>query len=154
MFEKFGEFDSAEELNLAAGGLLAEGDYENLYVLAEENGIEREFARMYIEGEIPVLADDMTAALGKLSREQPEAEKQFGSLAVCVAEYLKSLCDREAFAQMVRKKGRSLLGCLNQMRREAERQVKTRSGAQCVCIPPSDGYKMIRDYYEKGEERK
>ena len=41
MFERFGEFDSAEEINLTAEGLKTEGDMESLLVLAEENGIER-----------------------------------------------------------------------------------------------------------------
>ena len=39
---KFGEFDSAEELNKAAEGFKNEGDLESLYALAEENGISKE----------------------------------------------------------------------------------------------------------------
>ena len=34
MFERFGEFDSAEEINLTAEGLKTEGDMESLLVLA------------------------------------------------------------------------------------------------------------------------
>lgn len=48
MFEKFGEFDSVEELNRAAAGQKAEGDEEALLILAEENGIDREDAEDYI----------------------------------------------------------------------------------------------------------
>lgn len=48
----FGEFDSAEELNMAAAGLKEEGDIKNIYVLAKENGIEKEDAEAYIKGEI------------------------------------------------------------------------------------------------------
>ena len=42
MFKVFGEFESAEEINKSAEGLLEEGDKENLYVLAEENGLDKE----------------------------------------------------------------------------------------------------------------
>lgn len=42
MFEKFGEFDSCEELNRAAAAQLAEGDTDAIYTIAEENGIDRE----------------------------------------------------------------------------------------------------------------
>ena len=40
MFDIFGEFDTFEELNMAAEGLKNEGDTDSLYKLAEENGIE------------------------------------------------------------------------------------------------------------------
>ena len=36
MFDKFGEFDSVEELNRAAAGFLTEGDLDSLRKLAEE----------------------------------------------------------------------------------------------------------------------
>ena len=42
MFDKFGEFDSCEELNRAAAAQFKEGDDEALIALAEENGIDRE----------------------------------------------------------------------------------------------------------------
>ena len=42
MFDKFGEFDSAEELNKAAEGLRNEGDRESLIELAKENGLSRQ----------------------------------------------------------------------------------------------------------------
>ena len=44
MFDKFGEFDSAEELNRAAAAQKKEGDYEAIYALAKEDGIDREEA--------------------------------------------------------------------------------------------------------------
>ena len=50
LFEKFGEFDSAEELNRAAAAQLAEGDIDAIYGIAEENGIDREDAEDYIDG--------------------------------------------------------------------------------------------------------
>lgn len=41
MFDKFGEFDSAEELNRAAAAQKAEGDLEALIALAVGNGIDK-----------------------------------------------------------------------------------------------------------------
>ncbi|MDR0924192.1 MAG: PcfK-like family protein [Hungatella sp.] len=150
MFEIFGEFNSAEELNRAAEGLFNENDMDNILVLAKENGIPEDFANLYIAGEIPELADATMAAMGKIDVELQEAVKAYGTIAECIAEYVKSLCDREAFAIMVRRKGKSLLACIKNMESEAKKQVKTKSGCQCACIPPSEGFKMVRDYYEGG----
>ena len=50
MFEKYGEFDSYEEINRAAAAQLEEGDTEAIYAIAEENGIDREDAEEYIDG--------------------------------------------------------------------------------------------------------
>ena len=47
MFDKFGEFDSHTELNEAAVGQLEQKDYEALFELAAENGIDREEAQDY-----------------------------------------------------------------------------------------------------------
>jgi hypothetical protein len=151
MFDVFGEFDSVEELNRAAEGLFNENDIENILVLAKENGIPEDFANMYIAGDIPELADAAMAAMGKIDVELPEAIKDYGETAECVAEYIKSLCDRDMFASMVRRKGSSLNKCMENMKKEAEKQIKTRSGCQCACISPSSGFKMIREYYEGGK---
>ena len=40
MFEKFGNFDSYEELNKAAEGLKREGGVESLKALSIENGLD------------------------------------------------------------------------------------------------------------------
>ena len=68
MFEKFGEFDSAEELNKAAKGFKDEEDEENLYKLAEENGIDKEDAEDYWDGETDELASETMAAVGRIKR--------------------------------------------------------------------------------------
>lgn len=68
MFDKFGEFDSAEEINKAAAGL----DETELKKLAEENGLDEDDAMDYCGGLIKELATPMTAALGKLKVEKAE----------------------------------------------------------------------------------
>ncbi|MDD3369225.1 MAG: hypothetical protein PHP50_10125 [Lachnospiraceae bacterium] len=72
MFDRFGEFDSAEELNKTAAGLLAEGDTESIKGLAAENGLDPEDAEDYIDGVLPELANTLLAALGKLKVEAEE----------------------------------------------------------------------------------
>ena len=42
MFEQFGEFDSAEEINRAAKAQLEEGDKEAIEGIAMENGLDQE----------------------------------------------------------------------------------------------------------------
>ena len=44
MFDKFGEFDSYEEINRAAKAQLEEGDLEAIKTIAEENGLDPEDA--------------------------------------------------------------------------------------------------------------
>ena len=46
MFEKFGEFDSFEEINELAENLFNEGDTESLKAMASENGIPGDFVEM------------------------------------------------------------------------------------------------------------
>ena len=67
MFEKFGNFNTYEEINATAQGLKNEGDTENLYTLAAENGIDKETAQMYAEGKIPCLCDIQSAAIDRKS---------------------------------------------------------------------------------------
>ena len=69
MFERFGEFDSAAEINETAVNLRKEGDMEGLKVLAKENGIDPDILEVFIDGDMLYLCDDMTAALGKLDIE-------------------------------------------------------------------------------------
>ena len=69
MFEKFGEFDSVEELNRAAEAQRAEGDEKALVLLAEENGLDKEDAEDFMDGCIPVLATPLMAATGKIRVE-------------------------------------------------------------------------------------
>lgn len=111
MFEKFGEFDSAEELNAKAAELLTAGDHKSLKELAKENGIEEEDAQDYIDGYAPELANWMMAARGKLELEAKDLE-----LKGILTDWKDAVLDRclmdERVCRAVRKKGKSLKGCL------------------------------------------
>ena len=71
---KFGEFDSAEEINKTAEGLKAEGDKESLKALADENGLamEAEDIEDYMAGAFESFATVTSAALGKIAIEKAD----------------------------------------------------------------------------------
>ena len=111
LFERFGEFDSAEELNAAAAGLKAEGDLESLKELAVENGLDAEDAEDYADNVVPELANRSLAAFGKLKVEKKELkpceimEDWISYIEVCCSE-------DENMARAVRRKSKSLEGCI------------------------------------------
>lgn len=111
LYDKFGEFDSADEINASAEGLFNEGDYENIKVLAKENGIEKDFVDMYLSGDIPVLCDTTSAALGKLEVEASELKPV--EIMEDWLDYIRVCCtEDDQMAQAVRRKGKSLKGCI------------------------------------------
>lgn len=111
MFDKFGEMNSADEINELAENLLNEGDIDSLEAMTKENGIPMEYVLAYKEGEIPFICDDMTAALGKIDVEVAELKPK--EIMEDWVEYLKAQCmENELLAFNVRKKGKSLKGCI------------------------------------------
>ncbi len=111
LFEKFGELNSAEEINELAENLFNEGDTESIKVMAKENGILSEFVQMYLQGDIPVLCDAMTAAMGKLDMECEELKPK--GIMEDWLEYIRTQCmEDEQMAIWVRQKGKSLKGCI------------------------------------------
>lgn len=114
LYGKFGEFDSADTLNELAGNLLKEGDKDSIKALAKENGIPEEFAKMFISGDIPVLCDVQTAAVGKIDVEAKELKPQ--DIMVDWVEYIKAVClEDDRMAKAVRKKGKTLKGCIGKI---------------------------------------
>lgn len=111
MYEKYGEFDSVEEINRYAAEQKEKGDREGLKALALENGIEVEDAEDFMDGEVPEFATPLMAAYGKL---KIEAEKiQPYEIMEDWITYIKLRCAEEPkMAAAVRKKGKSLKGCI------------------------------------------
>ena len=72
MFDKFGEFDSVEELNRAAAVQKEAGNEASLVELAMENGIDKEEAEDYMDDCVDELANVSMAAIGKLEVESKE----------------------------------------------------------------------------------
>lgn len=111
MFEKFGEFDSSEELNKAAEGLLKEGDIESLKILAAENGIDKDDVEDYEIGLIDSLTTPLTAAYGKLDIET--AQLNITEIMEDWMQYIRLQCLNDSkMASEVRKKGKTLKDCI------------------------------------------
>ena len=114
IFDKFGEFTSADEINELAKNLLTEGDKASIKALAKENGIPEEFAKMFISGDIPVLCDVQTAAVGKIDVEAKELKPQ--DIMADWVDYIKAVClEDEDMAKAVRRKGKTLKGCIGRI---------------------------------------
>lgn len=165
MFEKFGEFDSWEEINRAAAAQLEEGDTDAIYVIAEENGLDREDAEDYIDGVMPELANPLMAAHGKLKIEKEDMKLE--GMFLDWQELIAQMCAEDPdFCLAVRRKGKSLEGCMGMILKrsfETKRQVDERickaaglrSGGRkdpvYMGIPNhAEARKIIRDYYLGG----
>lgn len=158
LYEKFGEFDSADRLNELAENLLKEGDKASIKALAKENGIPEEFAKMFISGDIPVLCDVQTAAVGKIDVEAKELKPQ--DIMADWTEYIKAVCmEDEAMAVAVRKKDKSLKGCIaailkwsfghqQPVNKDIIAKANVKAGRITLGIPgQATARKLIRDYY-------
>lgn len=111
MFDKYGEFNSFEELNKAAEGQKEEGDMEALKELAKENGIDEIDVLDYIDGVSIELCTPLTAALGKLQVEEEDMEPS--EIVKDWIDYIKSYTmENKHMQRAVRKKGKSLIGCI------------------------------------------
>lgn len=111
MWEKFGEFDSAQELNRAAVAQKTEGDEEALKLLAKENGIDAEDAEDYLEGLVENLATPLMAAMGKIQVESEEL-KLSGILEDWKNSILEQVRKDEQMQIAVRRKGKCLKDCM------------------------------------------
>lgn len=157
MFEKFGEFDSVEELNKTAEGLLKEDDIESLIILAEENGIDKGDVEDYIDGIVPELANAVMAAWGKLDVECKEL-KPYEIMEDWV-DYIKKRCSEDPeVAKAVRSKKKNLKGCIAELlkwsfknAKPVDKDIMKAAGvnAQCKLGIPGMGTarKMITKYY-------
>lgn len=105
MWDKFGELNSAEEINAMAEKLRAEGKAEDIYTLAAENGIDKEMADMFTAEDIDFICDEQTAACGKLDMELKDYQKRYVANAIEVTDALKNMTAREQIRLSVHKHG-------------------------------------------------
>lgn len=158
MFDKYGEFDSAEEINEAAKAQLEEGDLKAVMEIALENGIDKEDAEDFIDGVVPELVTPLMAALGKLDVEAKELKTY--EIMEDWLSYIRLQCqEKETMARAVRKKGKSLKGCIAELlkwafknQHEVDAEIKKAAGVtRCTLgIPGMKRAKdIIKDYYIK-----
>ena len=164
MFERFGNFNSAEKLNETAENLRKEGDEESLKVLAQENGIDDETVEGFMAGEIPCICDDMTAAIGKIEIEAKNVD--CAEIMEDWVGYIKTQCfEHPDVARAVRKKGKSLAGCIAELlkwsfkhQHNVDKAIMKAAGVsagRCTLgIPGMEtAKKIITDYYLGGAKR-
>lgn len=122
MFDVFGEFDSMEELNMAAEGQREQGDKESFLNLAKENGIEEYEAALYWKRQTSVLSDYFSAAVGKLTIEKENLKSRMPVSPI--VDFISSSCLEEAFARLVRCKDKSLKGSIDYVEKMAKEECK------------------------------
>ncbi|MBP5383538.1 MAG: hypothetical protein J6Y57_01025 [Lachnospiraceae bacterium] len=158
MFDKFGEFDSYIEINKAAAGQKEEGDEAALKDLAKENGIDLADAEDYFDGAIQELCTPLIAAIGKLDIE--EADLKPKDIMKDWTDYIRTqIADSEEMQLAIRKKGKSLKGCIAALLKwsfdhqhtvdnEIKRAAGVTAGKVTLGIPGmANAHKIIRDYY-------
>ena len=70
-----------------------------------------------------------------------------------IVSYLSMRCfEKEALARAARRKNRTLKECLQNIRKEAEKRVKVRSGPQMVAMPDLEVFAMAEEYYLEAEK--
>lgn len=158
MYDRFGEFDSAEEINATAVNLRKEGDIESIKVLAKENGIDEDIVEVFVDGTLLFLCDDSAAALGKIEVEK--VHNKCTELMEDWCEYIKDMCFKdEEFARAVRSKNKNLAGCIVELMKygfkhqtELSSEIKKAAGVTAgrvtFGIPGmATAKKIIREYY-------
>lgn len=158
MFDRFGEFNSAAEINETAVNLRREGDIESLKELAKENGIDPDVLEVFMSGDLIYLCDDMTAALGKLDMEVKNVK--CAEIMEDWVEYIRSQCfEKPEVARAVRKKGKSLAGCIAALlhwsfkhQNPVDKEIMTAAGVtagRCTLGIPgmATAKKIITNYY-------
>ena len=162
MFDRFGEFDSFEEINRAAEGQKAEGDEDALLEIAAENGIDREDAEDYFDGAVNELCTPLIAAMGKLKVEEEDLKPK--DIMLDWLNYIRTLCAEDEKMQLaVRKKGRSLKGCIGELlawsfkhQQSVDKDIIQAAGVKAgkitLGIPGmATAHKLIRGYYMGGQ---
>jgi len=158
MFEKFGEFDSAQELCELANNLFNEGDTASIKALGKENGLDEMMVDMYLEGMEPLFVEAEEAAVGKIEIEAAVLKPK--DIMVDWVNYIKtsSMEDRN-LAIAVRRKGKSLKGCIGALlkwafahQQDIDKDILKAAGVHARKVTlgmpgRAEAQKIIRDYY-------
>lgn len=144
MFEKFGEFNSYEELNMAAAGQLEQGDLEALKALAQENGIDAKDAEDYREGILTELATEFSAAYGRLTLWKKDAEGEKDRRTkhdlMVVHMMLATVMSDDGVAAGMMKKGRNIRDFLRRMK-----------NLGCFCGTDEELRQLLKAYFTETE---
>jgi len=117
---KYGNFNSADEINEAAKNQLAQGDTEAVREIARENGLDPEDAEDFITGGWDRMCSDTSAALGKIAIEE-EALTINGIMHDWIRYIQMCISESNDFAKAVRSSKKSLAGALGAILKESEK---------------------------------
>lgn len=170
LFEKFGEFDSWEEINRAAAAQKEQGDDEAVKTIAKENGIDEMDAQDFLDGALSELCTPMTAAIGKL-----DAEAEALQLPMMMQMWKDTIngmfasSDGDQLMIGVRRKGRRLAELFGKMIVECSKSrvntpqpivdyARQIDGSIPQTLPMADLSKarfmeLVREYYLDGTEK-
>jgi hypothetical protein len=129
LFAKFGEFDSAEEINRAAAAQKAQGDNEAVRTIAKENGIDEMYVDDFLAGDYDELCNPLIAAIGKLDIETADLDLPT-SLQLWV-DFIKNMMLEENDKQLmigIRRKGKDLVNLLAKLIVETSKSRKNVPG--------------------------
>lgn len=155
LFEKFGEFNSVEELNLAAEGFKNEGDIESLKELAAENGIELDDVEDYIEGDTKELATLSMAVYGRLDiLQKEEIETKTGvekMPLVYIMSMLRSMAAEPEMQKAIMQSGKRIQDIYNALKNGAKKHKSGDVGVSCgtdrqLC-------EIIKTYFTEAQEK-
>lgn len=140
MFDKFGEFNSYEELNVAAEEFLKAGDLDSVMKLAEENGIDQEDAQDYADGCLPGLSTIFTAAYGRLIVQQRLDIDSKNSYVekmplMVINTMLQGMCTSVEVAAAVMKKGKRIAEIYEAMKAEGIKHATAEAKKQKAADP-------------------
>lgn len=154
MFDKFGEFGSAEELNKAAEGFKNEGDIKSLYELAEENKISKEDVADYMDGYVDKFASEMMAAIGRMEVVKKELEKENDTITKSAVYYILLFMDAMLSDPEMQKaimgKGKSPKKLLEKMKNTARKHAEGNTGVCCGTDKELED--LIKIYYTQSED--
>lgn len=120
MYEKFGEFNSYDEINTIAENLKREKNSKDLYELAAENGIPEIDVILYWGNITDTFIDMHFAGINKIEMEKNDYLQEKHSINNInveeIANYLKIKCYKDAdFARNVRKRGKNFADCIGSL---------------------------------------
>ena len=124
IFTKYGEFNSADEINEAAQNQLNQGDIEAVREIAKENGIDLDDAEDFISGGWDRICSPTSAALGKIAVET-EAMKITGIMNDWIRYIQMCISESPEFAIAVRNKGKSLAGAIGAILKASEQLMES-----------------------------
>ena len=156
MFDKFGEFDSVEELNKAAEGFKAEGDIKSLFALAEENGIDKEDAEDYVAGDVEELATPAMATMGRLEVERRDILKDKDvnkkMIRMTIWQFVSTMAAEPKMQTAIMKKGKRIEGIYKAL----EDGARNHKSENCGISHGTDRelQEIIRAYYIDGNPKK